>query len=78
MSAVAVKGNEMTRRNDASVKIDEAVVRMARLVAEYKEITIAEYLTELIRPLVERDLQHEQANFRLPKSRPEGKPKRNS
>jgi len=40
----------MTRqkREDASVKIDAAIVRRARMIAAYRDITIAEYLSELL------------------------------
>ena len=63
----------MTRRNDVSVKLDEEVVRIARLVAEYKETSLAAYLSDLLRPLVTKDLEHEQATFKLPK--PKGRPR---
>jgi hypothetical protein len=66
MSSVTLD-REMVRRNDATAKIDAEVLRMVRLVAEYRGITAAEYLTEVVRPIVEKDLEHEQANFRLPR-----------
>lgn len=42
-------------RNDLSVKIDAEVLKQARIVATHRSIPVAEYLSELIRPLVVRD-----------------------
>jgi hypothetical protein len=56
MSA-ALADREMTRRNDAAVKIDADVVRKAKTVASSRDIPLAEYLSELLRPLVDRDLK---------------------
>lgn len=50
----------MVKRNDESAKIDAAVLRDARLVAGYRGITIAEYLSEVLAPIVEKDLIKEQ------------------
>ncbi len=49
------------KRNDSPAKIDAEVIRDAKIVAAYREITLAEYLSELIRPLVARDLDLEHA-----------------
>jgi hypothetical protein len=54
----------MAKRNDVydvSVKVDADVIHDAKIVAAYRDVTLAEYLTELIRPLVARDLDHEAA-----------------
>lgn len=48
-------------RNDLQVKIDADVVRKAKQVALLRDVTLAEYLSELLRPLVDRDLVQEQA-----------------
>lgn len=42
-------------RNDLSVKIDAEVLKQARIVATHRNIPVAEYLSELVRPLVGRD-----------------------
>lgn len=47
------------KRNDAPAKIDAEVIRDAKIVAACRDITLAEYLSELIRPLVARDLEQE-------------------
>jgi hypothetical protein len=60
----------MVKRNDATAKIDTDVLKMVRLVAEYRGITAAEYLTEIVRPIVEKDLEQEMKNFRLPSPKP--------
>ena len=48
------------KRNDVPVKIDAEVVRVARIVAAYEETTLAEYLSERLRPLVQKDLEKHQ------------------
>lgn len=58
-------------RNDVPVKLDADVVRLAKHVvinrrAAQKGLTLAEYLSGLLRPLVERDYE---AEF---KARPKG------
>jgi hypothetical protein len=47
-------------RNDMQVKIDAEVFRKAKQVAFLRDITLAEYLSERLRPLVEADLVEEQ------------------
>jgi hypothetical protein len=44
-----------SQRDDVAVKVDRAVVAKCRYVAEVKGITLAEYLTELIRPVADKD-----------------------
>jgi hypothetical protein len=51
----------MVRRNDTAVKMDAEVVRDAKIVAAYKERSLAEYLSELVRPLIARDMEQEHA-----------------
>jgi predicted HicB family RNase H-like nuclease len=50
-------GQPMARqkRNDRPVKIDASVYRKAQIVAAGKGISLAEYLSELLRPLVNKD-----------------------
>jgi hypothetical protein len=50
----------MAKRDDTAAKIDASIVRDAKIVAAYRDITLAEYLSELLRPLVARDLKAEQ------------------
>jgi hypothetical protein len=54
------KGRPKTsERQDVSIKFDKSLAAMARLVASAKGISIAEYLSELARPLIEKDLAKE-------------------
>jgi len=57
MSAVLVR--PMVRRNDTAVKIDTEVVAEAKMVAASRGLSLAEYLSEILRPIVHRDLQEE-------------------
>ncbi len=43
------------KRDDVTVKLDAELVRIAKVVAAYRDITIAEYLSERLRPLVDLD-----------------------
>ena len=60
-----VSGSTMPRRKRdipvGTAKIEDPVLRDAKIVASYRGITLTEYLTEMIRPLVKRDLIREQA-----------------
>lgn len=44
------------KRDDTPVRVDSAVVRDARIVAASRDVSLAEYISDLIRPLVARDL----------------------
>jgi predicted HicB family RNase H-like nuclease len=44
------------KRNDVPVKVDEEVVRLARIVAAYRGESLAEYMSETLRPIVQRHL----------------------
>ncbi len=48
-------------RNDVQVKLDAEVVKSARIVSAYRDLTMAEYLSGLLAPLVAKDLAQEQA-----------------
>jgi hypothetical protein len=43
------------KRNDVAVKVDAEVVRKARVVATYREVPLAELLSELLAPVVEKE-----------------------
>ena len=73
MSAVLVR--EMVRRNDTAVKIDSGVYADAKVVAAFRGITIAEYLSELLRSSVAKDLEQEMAKRQKPAVPPARKPK---
>ena len=48
-------GRPKTVRDDISVKIDRSVAAKAMYLARLKGLTLAEYLTEKVRPDVERE-----------------------
>jgi hypothetical protein len=45
------------KRDDKAVKIDRSVAMKAKLVADTRRMSVAEYLSELLRGPVERDWQ---------------------
>lgn len=47
-------GRPKSDRDDVTVKMDRQIVARARFVAELKGETLAEYLTEAVRPIVDR------------------------
>jgi len=54
------KGRPKTsERQDVSIKFDKSLAAMARLVATARNVSLAEYLSELARPLIEKDLAKE-------------------
>jgi hypothetical protein len=46
-------------RKDVSTKFDKTLLGMARLVATAKGISLAEYISEEARPVIERDFARE-------------------
>jgi len=58
-----------------SVKIDAEVARMAKLVAEYENTSAAAYMSEILRPIVAKDLERHSRKFL--DSRP-GRPQKGS
>jgi T5orf172 domain len=46
-----------------TVKVDEEVIRKARIAASYKGVTLAEYLSEALRPIVDRDIEEGHAQL---------------
>jgi hypothetical protein len=47
------------KRNDLSVKLEAEVVTLSRMVASARNVTIAEYLSGILRPVVKADLERE-------------------
>ena len=45
-------GISVAKRNDVSVKIDAEVYRLVKLVATWKDMSVAEYLSQTLRPIV--------------------------
>lgn len=46
-------------RDDRSVKLEADVVTMARMIAAARNVTIAEYLSAILRPILIADLDAE-------------------
>jgi hypothetical protein len=49
------------KRNDVPVKVDIQVVADARIAAAYKGLSLAEYISETLRPLVAKDIEDSHA-----------------
>ena len=49
----------IVRRNDTAVKVDAEVISEAKMVAASRGVTLAEYISEILRPIVHRDLEAE-------------------
>lgn len=64
---------EVVRRNDVTVKIDAEVARKAKIVAAYRGLSLAEYLSERLARVVDDDLRAEQAGMTFePKPKSKG------
>jgi hypothetical protein len=65
-------------RNDVSVKLDAQVAKEAKLVATNRGITLAEYISEILRPIVRSHLEAEIGGLFRPGSEPKSptKPKK--
>jgi hypothetical protein len=53
------KGRPKTDRDDGTAKVDRGVLGMAKMVAAIRKISVAEYLTGLLRGPVEKDFGKE-------------------
>lgn len=65
--------HSVAKRTDVSVKMDAEVVAEAKMVAASRDVSLAEYLSELVRPLVRRDLDREYERRANPSQSPKGK-----
>jgi hypothetical protein len=65
MIPVSVRVGPMSRpkRDDVTVKVAASVYKKAKLVAAHREITLAEYLSEILEKPVERDFNRMRAAF---------------
>ena len=48
-------GRPKSGRDDIAVKIDRTLAARARFVAELRGVSLAEYLSEAVRPIVDQD-----------------------
>lgn len=78
---MSAPSEQAVARDDVTVKMDAQTIRKAKMVAAALGITLAEYLTEIVRPIVDRNLEEQTRKF-LGKSElapsPKKRPKRTS
>jgi hypothetical protein len=55
-----------TKRNDVVVKIDSAVMAKVRVAAAFKGQSIAEYLSTIVEPIADHDIDEGHARMRKP------------
>jgi hypothetical protein len=48
------------KRNDVPVKMDAEVLRIARIVAAYEDVPLAELISETLRPILTKKLEAHQ------------------
>jgi hypothetical protein len=48
------------KRNDVPVKMDAEVLRVARIVAAYEDVPLAELISETLRPILAKKLEAHQ------------------
>jgi hypothetical protein len=53
----------MVKRNDVTVRLDADVTAKAKTVAASRNLNLAEYLSEVLAPIVEQHLQEEAAKW---------------
>jgi hypothetical protein len=63
-----------SKRNDVPVKIDAEVLRLVRIVSAYEDVSIAELVSETMRPIMERRLAEHQAKEGKSPRRPPPRP----
>jgi hypothetical protein len=74
MASMTAERN-VARRNDIAVKIDTEVARLAKIVAAYKDVSLAEYISDTLRPIVEAHLREHSRKSLEDTPKPEVKPK---
>jgi hypothetical protein len=63
---------QMTKRNDVTVKVDVEAVRIAKIAASYKDMSLAEYISTLIMTHAPGDI--DEGHSQLPKAVSKQKP----
>lgn len=58
-----------TKRNDAPAKIDVEVLADCRVAAAYKGMSLAEYLSETLRPIAAKDIEEAHSRRAKPSGR---------
>lgn len=52
-----IAGRTMAKKPDPPVRLNEEIVRRARVVAAFEGKSLGDYLSDLLRPLVDRDFR---------------------
>lgn len=60
MTAVLDAMPERKKRNDLVAKVDAEVLRLARIVAAYEDTSMAELLSSILKPILEKKLAKHQ------------------
>jgi hypothetical protein len=56
----------MAKRNDVSVRIDSEAVKVAKIVAAYRDISLVEYISQVLLATASADLAVEQTKNPVP------------
>lgn len=67
MPAKKKAGRPKTGTDNASAKVDVEVLSMAKHIALYEKRSLAEYISETLRPIVEKRMQQIAAEMLKPK-----------
>lgn len=73
MSAMAE--TSVAKRNDVTVKMDAEVVHVAKIVSAHRNISLAEYLSVTLKPIVDRELKEYSRLALSSEDKPERSPK---
>ena len=64
-------GRPKSNRDDVAVKVDRQVILEAKVVAAFRNVSVAEYLSDLLAPAVSADLaKHKKGEVKKGKSTP--------
>lgn len=61
------------KRHDVPVKVDAQVIADAKIAAAYKGLSLAEYISEALRPIAFRDMEEGHAQRMKPSVKPKSK-----
>lgn len=70
MMATATATMPRPKRDDIPVKMDAGVVHICKIVAAYRNISLAEYLSETMKPVAEKSLAEYSAKGPPPPIKP--------
>ena len=70
---MGISAEKTVARPDVTVKIDKDVYRIAKMVASARGIHLAQYLSEIVGPIAQRDLEVETQKALLKAKQPKPK-----